>query len=410
MGGSLGTVSHTSILNAALRNREVWSELEASGETASFPEDMGELLEAVRAYYTADPSATSCDPGLLEAGLLAQVRDPKRKEMLRAGLAAVVSTDPSVPNARRAVRLLARQRVSEKLATRLLLPSKDDKGPSVLDMMDEYMRLDSDDEKDEAPPWSREAIAPTLGHPRIPIYPRSLGDRLRGGLWPGHHMTVFARPEIGKSAFALNVAVMAASRAKANVLYLTNEDSVRDLMLRALVRFNGKGTEEVLKDLDGSIERARQYGAERIRFYDMAPGSLADIDRLVRKYKPDLLVVDQMRNIGTGQKGGENMTQRLDAVAQGLRNIGKRHQCAVLSVTQAGDSARDKAVLDDGDVDNSNTGISAGCDVLVGIGATAIMREAGERRLTCIKNKLGGWHGYADVQLDPLTLAFRDRS
>jgi KaiC/GvpD/RAD55 family RecA-like ATPase len=221
-------------------------------------------------------------------------------------------------------------------------------------------------------------------------------------------MTVFARPEIGKSAFAINVAVMAASRGKARVLYLSNEDPVRDLMLRALVRFNGVPHDEVLKDLHGAVLRARQYGADRIVFRDMAPGSLAEVDRLVRRYKPDLLIVDQMRNMGTG-KTGENMTQRLDSVAQGLRNIGKRNACAVLSVTQAGDSARDKAILDDGDVDNSNTGVSAGCDVLIGIGATAIMREAGERRLCIIKNKLGGSHGYADVRLDPLTLAFRDR-
>jgi KaiC/GvpD/RAD55 family RecA-like ATPase len=297
--------------------------------------------------------------------------------------------------------------VSEALATKLLIPSKD--GPSgILSLIDEYIGLQGTEDKDDAPAWAAETLAPALGQPRIPIYPRVLGDRLRGGLWPGHHMTVFARPEIGKSAFAINVAVMAASRGKARVLYLSNEDPVRDLMLRALVRFNGVPHDEVLKDLHAAVHQARGYGADRIVFRDMAPGSLAEVDRLVRRYKPDLLIVDQMRNMGTG-KTGENMTQRLDSVAQGLRNIGKRNACAVLSVTQAGDSARDKAILDDGDVDNSNTGVSAGCDVLIGIGATAIMREAGERRLCIIKNKLGGSHGYADVRLDPLTLAFRDR-
>lgn len=397
--------SHVSILGAAIRSRPVWTELAASPELAEFPEDLADIIASIRAYYDTDEHAQSVDTSLLRSTLEVAVRDPKRRALLLEVLAQLEASDPSIPNARRAVRLLGQRRVAEKLATQLLLPSKD--GVPVPDLIDEYTRLSTEDEADDAPQWTSEVIAPAVSSPRVPIYPRAVGERLRGGLWPGHHMTVFARPEMGKSAFAINVAVMAASRGKAKVLYLSNEDSTRDLMLRALVRFNNQSPDEVLKDLDTAIDKARAYGADRLLFRDMAPGSLAEIDRLARKYKPDLLIVDQMRNIGAGGKG-ENMTQRLDAIAQGLRNIGKRHAAAVLSITQAGDSARDKAILDDGDVDNSNTGVSAGCDVLLGIGATAIMREAGERRVSIIKNKLGGTHGYADVRFDPITLAFRD--
>lgn len=402
----MGELNHLTILAAAMRSREVWSELEASGELAHVGEDMAVFSDALRDYYAADSKAQSADPELIEAATVGVTRDPKRAEVMRTTMDLLRNAGVSVPNARRAVRLIATRRVSEQLATKLLMPQKDDSGP--MELIDEYLRLQTPSDTDEAPQWSREAIAPALGDPRIPIYPMSLGRRFRGGLWPGHHMTVFARPEIGKSAFAINTAVMAASRGKARVLYLSNEDSVRDLMLRALVRFTGKGHDEVLTHLEESIATAKRMGADRLLFRDMAPGSLAEIDRLVRKTQPDLFIVDQMRNIGTTGKNADNMTQRLDAVAQGLRNIAKRHDCAVISITQAGDSARDKAILDDGDVDNSNTGVSAGCDVLLGLGANAIMREAGERRVSIIKNKLGGTHGYADVRLDPVTLAFRD--
>ena len=403
----MAELNHLTILAASLQSREVWSELESSGELAHVGDDLVVFADALREYYATDVKAQSADPDLIEAATVGVTRDPKRAEVMRHTMELLRAAPVSVPNARRAVRLIATRRVSEQLATKLLLPKKDDAGP--MDLIDEFLRLQTADESDEAPQWSRESIAPALGAPRVPIYPRSIGRHLRGGLWPGHHLTVFARPEIGKSAFAINTAVMAASRGKAKVLYLSNEDSVRDLMLRALVRFNGRGQEDVLLNLDECIAAAKRMGADRLLFRDMAPGSLAEIDRLVRRYTPDLLIVDQMRNIGTTGKNADNMTQRLDAVAQGLRNIGKRHGCAVISVTQAGDSARDKAILDDGDVDNSNTGVSAGCDVLLGLGANAIMREAGERRVTFIKNKLGGTHGYADVSLDPVTLAFREQ-
>lgn len=398
--------SHFSLLAASLRSREVWDAYDASGETANAGEDLAPFIEGVRGYYAADGAATSIAPELLEATNVATIRDPKRREAAQRIMTNLIAANVSVPNAKAAVRAVQARRVSEALATKLLIPSKD--GPTeILGLIDEYIGLQAAGDKDDAPAWSSETLAPAMGQPRIPIYPLGLGRLLRGGLWPGHHMTVFARPEVGKSAFALNAAVLAASRGGANVLYLSNEDPVRDLMLRALVRFNNKGHEEVLKDLPSAVAQARRYGAERITFRDMAPGSLAEVDRLVRRYKPDLLIVDQMRNLAGGKS--ENMTQRLDSTMQGLRAIGKRHSVAVLSTTQAGDSARDKAILDDGDVDNSNTGVSAGCDVLIGMGATPIMRDAGERRLNIIKNKLGGQHGFVDVSLDPITLAFKDK-
>lgn len=396
--------THFSLLAASMRDRDVWDAFDASGEAAKAPEDLAPFVEAVRAFYTTDPNVRAVEPSLIGAATAGITRDPKRKEAMRATLAALTSAAVSVPNVKAAMRAVQSRRVGEALATKLLIPSKD--GPTeIAALMDEYIGLQSAGERDDSPDWSAEALADVLGEATVPIYPRSIGQRLRGGLRPGHHMIVFARPEMGKTALALHMAVMAASR-KANVLYCTNEDAVRDLMMRSLMLFNRQSFEWTEKNTGQAIMVARGFGADRIRFHDMAPGALAEVDRMVRKTRPDFVVIDQLRNMAGGKT--ENMTQKLDSLAQGARNIGKRHGCAVLSLTQAGDSARNKAVLDDGDVDNSNTGISAGCSVLIGMGATPAMMEAGERRLTFIKNKLGGAHGYADVRFDPLTLAFRD--
>jgi hypothetical protein len=72
-------------------------------------------------------------------------------------------------------------------------------------------------------------------------------------------------------------------------------------------------------------------------------------------------------------------------------------------VTQAGDSARGKAVLDDGDIDSSNTGIPGAADVLIGIGMTEQLESAGLRMLSLCKNKASFVHGHFTVRVCPDT-------
>jgi hypothetical protein len=84
-----------------------------------------------------------------------------------------------------------------------------------------------------------------------------------------------------------------------------------------------------------------------------------------------------------------------------MRNIAKKYDAVAITVTQAGDSAEGKAVLDMGDVDSSNTGIPGACDVLLGIGATEQHKEQGLRILSLSKNKLGGVHDSFPVRFNP---------
>jgi hypothetical protein len=396
------THTHQSLLAASLRDRAVWDAFRATGEAEQAGEDLAPVVEAIREYYDADAAATFVDTGILATALRAKTADPKRLKAFDSTLEALRASDVSVDNAWRVSRELTRRRVGEKLAVGLL------QGHARADIdaqIVEYLAL-TDEQEDDRLDWDGQFLRPDSGGgDRVPVLPSALNDRLRGGLLPGHHMTVFGRPEVGKSALALTIGVGAANKGH-ETLYLGNEDPPRDLMLRALQIFANASADDVAGNLDEVLKVARRRGAARLRFHSLAPGSLGEIERLVRKYRPRLVVLDQLRNISTGKT--ENLTQTLDKAAQGLRAIGKRHGASVVSVTQAGDSARNKAVLDDGDVDSSNTGVSAGCDVLVGIGATADMRGAGKRMLTLCKNKLGGIHEHFPVTLDPLTLRIKN--
>ena len=72
-----------------------------------------------------------------------------------------------------------------------------------------------------------------------------------------------------------------------------------------------------------------------------------------------------------------------------------------MSVTQAGDSAENKAVLSMGDVDFSNTGIPSQADLMIGMGANYEHQKAGEIVISLPKNKISGKHEYFACMVDP---------
>ena len=114
---------------------------------------------------------------------------------------------------------------------------------------------------------------------------------------------------------------------------------------------------------------------------------------------PDVLVIDQIRNV---QVKEDNFVRHLEKVSAMIRQIGQRHEVLVISVTQAGDSATNKAALEMGDVDNSNTGMPGQADVMLGIGGTEADVRANRRVLSLPKNKRSGNHDFFTVEVDPV--------
>ncbi len=131
----------------------------------------------------------------------------------------------------------------------------------------------------------------------------------------------------------------------------------------------------------------------------LAPGTPREITKELEQHRPDVLVLDQLRNL---DMKNDHFTQALEAAAKQARAWAKRYDCVVVSVTQAGDSASGKSVLDLGDVDSSNTGIPATADVMLGIGATENHTARGEVVFSLPKNKVSGRHEFFSVQTHPM--------
>jgi archaellum biogenesis ATPase FlaH len=231
----------------------------------------------------------------------------------------------------------------------------------------------------------------------ISVHPSSLNDRLDGGVKRGHHIVLFARPEMGKTLVTIEM-MAGFARDGHKVLYIGNEDPLDDITMRVVNRLSGMNKAEVMSAPDVAEAAALQKGYENIVLQSLAPGTPREITSLLEKYKPDVLVLDQLRNLNMHQ---DNYVLALENAAKQARTWAKRYSCVVVSVTQAGDSASRKAVLDLGDVDYSNTGIPAQADLMIGLGANDTHAKNGELVFSMPKNKISGKHEYFACAVDP---------
>lgn len=232
----------------------------------------------------------------------------------------------------------------------------------------------------------------------VKVYPKTLNERLGGGIPKPSHVLVFGRPESGKSALSINIASGFINQGH-KTLYIGNEDNSRVMLLRFFTRLTGMTLEEVRGDPASAKQIAEEKGYGNLVFAALAPGTLAEIRALVEKHEPECLVVDQLRNLADKN---DNKVERLEILAQGIRNMSNEYNLAAVSVTQAGDSADGKLILGMGDVDFSNTGIPGAVDVMIGIGVNEDTERQGFRFLSLPKNKIGGGdHNPVKVRLEP---------
>jgi len=250
----------------------------------------------------------------------------------------------------------------------------------------------------------------TLGN-RIPIAPRDLNAMLGGGLIPGSHLLVYAPPEVGKTAFAINLAYATActkrTRKGNKTLYIGNEEAADMYLMRLLCRFTQWKEEEVQADREGAIKLARERGWSNLIFVHLSPGTVAQVQALILEHEPDVVVIDQLHNLILGKGKEPEKTQLLERLAYAMRMFYSRHKVAGISISQADEKAIGKLYLTIKDVYYSNIGVQGQTDAMIGIGMSKEYELQGRRVLNITKNKLGGEHGPLVVLLNNKISAFK---
>lgn len=389
------------LLGAALDSRSAFDMIERHLDFGDLTEPAKVVIAHVQEYYERDPSAQRIDPSVLREQVLQSVANPKHKETFGRIMDALGEQQVSGVNVAHvligAKREALGSRISQKLA------SGDDAG--VVEMMQEYedltkaTELEADERKVEVlhAPKLAELFSPERTGERIHMYPKALDERLNGGMFRGQHALVFARPEMGKTMFICNL-VFGFIAQGLKTLYVCNEEPLPLTASRMVGRLTGMTQYEIARDYAAADAAALEKGWDLVDAVQLYPGTLREIDALCAEHEPDVLIVDQLRNISMKE---DNFVRQLEKAANGVRTIGGKHNCLVVSVTQAGDSASGKPVLDMGDVDSSNTGIPGAVDVMIGIGATDEDEAAGRRVISLPKNKTGGGHEFFPVRVNP---------
>lgn len=379
------------ILEAALQDRSASSVIQELVSLDSVSDYVRHILTNVYEFYETDQEATSVDRELLKE-LLTQKYPSKHKE-LEIIIDELGTTSPS--NVLKEIANLKKQDLSRELATELLSNTDSTKAMDLWAELTSPLLTHIEEAKD-ATQGLEELLQEVVNDDnRIIIYPKSLDSRLESGARHGNHIVVFARPNMGKTAFVINL-IRGLLRDGRRVLYFMNEEPASQVLKRLVQRITNN-PHDVIK---GALKKAIAESEELLRnlyIKELTPGTFKEIYSMTNVIKPDVVIIDQLRNIRTRE---DNRVIALEHMAMEARALGKTHNCLVVSVTQAGDSARNKLVLDDGDIDFSNTGIPATADLIVGIGANQEYINSGKRMITIVKNKLGSDHSSFPVQID----------
>ncbi len=175
-------------------------------------------------------------------------------------------------------------------------------------------------------------------------------DKMTSGLQKGELVIIAARPSMGKTAWAVNIAQNAAIRSAASVAIFSLEMSKEALLRRMLasqawVDQRKLQTGFLGRDDQEKLRRALEDLVESKIFIDDTAGiSLAEMRAKVRRLRQmtgrvDLILVDylQLMSASLPSQGGrrhENRTQEVSAISRGLKALAKEMEVPVIALSQ----------------------------------------------------------------------------
>ncbi len=171
-------------------------------------------------------------------------------------------------------------------------------------------------------------------------------DRMTSGLQPGDMVVLAARPSMGKTAFAINIAEHVALNEGLPVAVFSMEMGASQLAVRVVGSIGridqgrlrtGKLSDEEWPRLTEAIEKLRTVSLHIDETPGLTPSELrANARRLARQCgKLGLIVVDYLQLMsGSGSSGGDNRATELGEISRGLKMLAKELQGPVIALSQ----------------------------------------------------------------------------
>jgi replicative DNA helicase len=175
-------------------------------------------------------------------------------------------------------------------------------------------------------------------------------DSMTSGLQKSDLIIIAARPSMGKTAFAINIAENAAVRDKKVVGVFSLEMSRESLILRMLCSQSMVDSHKLRTGFIGREEREKLVQGlasllDSPIFIDDTPGiSISEMRAKCRRLQQaqkrlDLIIVDYLQlcaaaPAGSGGRRYENRTQEVSAISRGLKALAKEMHCPVIALSQ----------------------------------------------------------------------------
>ncbi|GAC1435490.1 MAG: replicative DNA helicase [Terriglobales bacterium] len=170
-------------------------------------------------------------------------------------------------------------------------------------------------------------------------------DEMTSGFQTSDLIIIAARPSMGKTAFAMNIAENAAIQDQKVVGMFSLEMSREALLLRLLcsrarVDSHKMRTGSLWREDMDKVVRAMEELAHSPIFIDDTPGiSLSEMRAKAKRLKQqhgkiDLIIVDYLQLMTGGGRRYENRTQEVSAISRGLKGIAKELKVPVIALSQ----------------------------------------------------------------------------
>ncbi len=238
-------------------------------------------------------------------------------------------------------------------------------------------------------------------------------NRSMRALMPGDFVIVAGRPDKGKTSFLTDqLTYMAAQIDKIypgenrSILWLNNEGPGKRIVTRAFQSALNVTPEQLVdlvqtppsKGQENYRNAAREQYVSAIggrggalRVFDVHDYTTSDVEDIIRRYNPALLVFDMIDNLtfsGSGSNGGDRTDQKLEAMYQWARVRGVKYDCPVIATSQLSADADGQPYPLLPQLKDSKTGKQGAADVILTIGASNDVMLENSRFLGCTKNKL----------------------
>lgn len=264
------------------------------------------------------------------------------------------------------------------------------KNPQVLDPIEDLLK---DEENDKGL------------HFRLPCLNRSIKP-----LVPGDFVVIAARPDKGKTTFCASELTHMAAQVdevfpgqNRSILWFNNEGPGKRIVTRCFQAALNATVEELVKlsntpsvDPRWKTKVREDYAAALggrpgvLRIFDIHDMWNYEVEDVIRKFNPALILFDMVDNIkfgGEASNNGQRTDQLLEAMYQWARLMAVKHDCAVMANSQ---------ISADGDgmqwptlpmLKDSKTGKQGAADLIITIGAVNDPMLENSRYIGTTKNK-----------------------